>query len=94
MEPHCPARNAGGIFDRLDADWAALCADASMRAAVADWLTADHLATDIAVAAGSWVSAPGPEELLAALQPGGGVLSDALVQFSAGFPKRSNHRFV
>ncbi|MDH6115672.1 hypothetical protein P3T36_007289 [Kitasatospora sp. MAP12-15] len=74
LYPRC----AGGIFDRLDADWAALCADVSVRAAVSGWLAADHLDAGVAAATGSWVSALGPELLLAALRPGGGALSDAL----------------
>ncbi|MDH6129801.1 hypothetical protein [Kitasatospora sp. GP82] len=78
MELQHPARNAGGIFSRLDADWAELCADASVRAAATGWLTADHLAAEVARAVGSWVDALGPEQLLAALRPGGGLLSDAL----------------
>ena len=73
-----PARNAGGVFDRLDANWSALCADVDVRAAVAGWLAAGHLAADVAAATGSWVGALGPEQMLAALRPGGGALSDAL----------------
>ncbi|MFE8950417.1 hypothetical protein [Streptomyces sp. NPDC007856] len=33
------------IFACLDAEWAELCEDASVRAAVADWLMTDHLPT-------------------------------------------------
>lgn len=73
-----PARNTVGTFDRLDADWSALCADASVRAAVADWLTAGHLATEVAAATESWVGDLGPEQMLATLQPGDGALSDTL----------------
>ncbi|MFJ3310898.1 hypothetical protein ACIPSA_49815 [Streptomyces sp. NPDC086549] len=69
---------AHGIFARLDAEWTELCEDASVRAAVADWLMTDHLADDVAVVTDSWVRALGPEQLLAALRPGRGVLSDAL----------------
>ncbi|MFD0287692.1 hypothetical protein [Streptomyces lutosisoli] len=69
---------ARGIFDRLDAEWAELCEDASVRTAVADWLMTDHLADDVAAVTDSWVRALGPEQLLAALRPGRGVLSDAL----------------
>ncbi|MEV6726244.1 hypothetical protein AB0M94_35545 [Streptomyces xanthochromogenes] len=78
MDQPCPARNVCGTFDRLDAEWAALCADASVQAAVADWLTADHLADDVADAAGAWVRTLGPAQLLAALRPRDGELSDAL----------------
>ena len=78
MDQPCPARNVCGTFDRLDAEWAALCADASVQAAVADWLTTDHLADDVADAAGAWVRTLGPAQLLAALRPRDGELSDAL----------------
>ncbi|MFI0742373.1 hypothetical protein ACH4PU_30505 [Streptomyces sp. NPDC021100] len=73
-----PARAAAGIFGHLDADWAALCSDTRVRAAVADWLMADHLADDIAAVTDSWVSALGPEQLLAALRPASDRRSDAL----------------
>lgn len=73
-----PAHTTGGIFDRLDAEWATLCADTSVQAAVADWLMADHLADDVAAVTDSWVRTLGPAQLLATLKPGGGVLSDAL----------------
>ncbi|MFF7764201.1 hypothetical protein [Streptomyces griseorubiginosus] len=69
---------ARGIFARLDAEWAELCEDASVRAAVTDWLMTDHLADDVAAVTDSWVRALGPKELLTALRPGQGVLSDAL----------------
>ncbi|MGW1171250.1 hypothetical protein [Streptomyces sp. NPDC002550] len=69
---------ARGIFARLDAEWAELCADASVRAAVTDWLMTDHLADDVAAVTDSWVCTLGPEQLLATLRPGHGVLSDAL----------------
>ncbi|GAB2711702.1 hypothetical protein [Kitasatospora kifunensis] len=71
-------RRAGGVFARLDADWAALCADASVREAVSGWLTADCLADAVADAADAWVGALGPEQLLAALRPGDGASCDAL----------------
>lgn len=67
---------AGGLFARLDADWAALCADASVRDAVSGWLAFDRLDDDVGAQAGAWVGVLGPEQLLAALRPGG--LSDAL----------------
>ncbi|MER6734640.1 hypothetical protein [Streptomyces puniciscabiei] len=69
---------ARGIFARLDAEWAELCADASVRAAVTDWLMTDHLADDVAAVTDSWVRTLGPEQLLVTLRPGHGVLSDAL----------------
>ncbi|MGW0647296.1 hypothetical protein ACWD4T_00575 [Streptomyces umbrinus] len=73
-----PTPPAGGIFGRLDAEWAELCADTSVRAAVTDWLMTDRLADDVAAVTDSWVRMLGPEQLLAALRPGRGVLSDAL----------------
>ncbi|MCP3822763.1 hypothetical protein NLX86_33195 [Streptomyces sp. A3M-1-3] len=73
-----PAPIAGGIFDRLDAEWAVLCADTSVQAAVTDWLMTDRLADDVAAVTDSWVRALGPAQLLATLRPGTGVLSDAL----------------
>ncbi|MGW4784884.1 hypothetical protein [Streptomyces sp. NPDC004230] len=73
-----PAPAARGIFARLDAEWSELCADTSVRAAVTDWLMTDHLADDVAAVTDSWVRTLGPEELLAALRPGRGVLSDDL----------------
>lgn len=69
---------ARGVFARLDTEWAELCEDASVRAAVADWLMTDHLADDVATVTDSWARTLGPEQLLAALRPGQGVLSDAL----------------
>ncbi|WP_316782877.1 hypothetical protein [Streptomyces sasae] len=69
---------AGGIFARLDTEWAELCEEASVRAAVTDWLMTDDLADDVAAVTDSWVRTLGPEQLLAALRPGRGVLSDAL----------------
>ncbi|MCX4792259.1 hypothetical protein OG369_41395 [Streptomyces sp. NBC_01221] len=73
-----PAPTAGGIFDRLDTEWALLCADSSVQAAVTDWLMTDRLADDVAAVTDSWVRTLGPAQLLATLRPGGGVLSDAL----------------
>ncbi|MFD9517933.1 hypothetical protein [Streptomyces sp. NPDC059979] len=69
---------AGGIFDRLDADWAALCADPAVRQAVTDWLTDDHLADGIAAVTDSWTRALGPAQLLAALRPVTGTATDPL----------------
>ncbi|MEV6654785.1 hypothetical protein [Streptomyces sp. NPDC051219] len=77
-----PAHTAGGIFHRLDAEWATLCADADVQAAVADWLVTDRLADDVAAVTGavtdSWVRTLGPAQLLAALRPGSGRLTDEL----------------
>lgn len=77
-----PATTAGGIFHRLDAEWAALCADAAVQAAVADWLVADRLADDVAAVtdgvADAWVRTLGPAQLLAALRPGDVRLTDEL----------------
>ncbi|WP_329127397.1 hypothetical protein [Streptomyces sp. NBC_01465] len=69
---------AGGVFADLDADWALLCADTSVRMAVTDWLTTDRLAEGVAAVTDSWVRALGPAELLAALRPPAGALSDEL----------------
>ncbi|MEU6987357.1 hypothetical protein ABZ946_28690 [Streptomyces sp. NPDC046324] len=71
-----PARAVGGIFPRLDAEWAALCGDADVRVAVADWLVADRLADAVAAVTDSQVRTPGLAQLLASLQPGSGRLSD------------------
>ncbi|MET9427889.1 MULTISPECIES: hypothetical protein [unclassified Streptomyces] len=77
-----PAHTAGGIFYRLDAEWAALCADADVQAAVADWLVTDRLADAVAAetdgVTDSWLRTLGPAHLLAALRPGDGHLSDEL----------------
>ncbi|SEB59147.1 hypothetical protein [Streptomyces sp. TLI_105] len=59
----------GGFFDRLDADWAALCADPALCQAVTDWVTDGHLGDGIAAVTGSWASSLTPEQLLAALRP-------------------------
>ncbi|MFE1500127.1 hypothetical protein ACFW89_34260, partial [Streptomyces albidoflavus] len=67
----------GGYFDRLDADWAALCADPTLRQAVTDWVTDGHLVDDIAAVTDSWAGSLTPEQLIAALRPTGGV-TDAL----------------
>ncbi|MCX5384839.1 hypothetical protein [Streptomyces sp. NBC_00083] len=60
---------AGGVFDRLDAEWAALCADVTVQAVVADWLMADQLGEDVAAVTDSWACTLGPAQLLAALTP-------------------------
>ncbi|EPH40949.1 hypothetical protein ABT390_35425 [Streptomyces aurantiacus] len=82
MDVPRPARTAGGIFHRLDAEWAVLCADPAVRDAVADWLMADHLADGVAAAtdgvADSWVRGLGPAQVLAALRPRRGRLTDEL----------------
>ncbi|MFE1776395.1 hypothetical protein [Streptomyces sp. NPDC059008] len=67
-----------GIFRRLDAEWAELCADPGVRGAVYGWLMADCLAFDVAAVTDSWVRALGPEQLLAALRPTGSATGDAL----------------
>ncbi|MFI5635501.1 hypothetical protein ACIA8E_40455 [Streptomyces sp. NPDC051664] len=72
------AHTASGIFERLDVEWEVLCADTSVQAAVTDWLVADRLADDVAAVTDSWVRGLGPAQLLAALQPPNGALTDAL----------------
>lgn len=72
------APTARGVFDRLDVEWNVLCADASVQAAVTDWLVTDHLADDVAAVTDSWVSGLGPAQLLAALRPPHGGVTDAL----------------
>ncbi|MFB8417472.1 hypothetical protein ACFC63_18380 [Streptomyces albidoflavus] len=76
-------RLAGGVFSQLDADWARLCADPDVQAAVADWLMADQLADSVATVADegvadAWARRLGPAQLLAALRPGAGRLGDGL----------------
>lgn len=78
-----PAPAAGGIFHRLDAEWEALCADTAVQAAVAEWLVADRLADAVTDAVadsvtGPWLRALGPAQLLAALRPADGRLTDEL----------------
>lgn len=80
-----PART-GGTFDRLDADWASLCADPRVQAAVTDWLVTDQLADRVSAMTGHVTDpvtdgggrALGPAQLLAALRPGGGRLDNEL----------------
>ncbi|MDQ0847628.1 hypothetical protein [Streptomyces sp. V1I6] len=78
------APTAGGIFHRLDAEWAALCADATVQTTVADWLVADRLADEVAAVtdgvADARVRPPGPAQLLAALRPGSDELTDAVLR--------------
>jgi hypothetical protein len=78
--PNLPptAPTARGIFDRLDVKWEVLCADTSVQAAVTDWLVTDHLADDVAAVTDTWVRGLGPAQLLAALQPHNGAVTDAL----------------
>ncbi|MFD5425595.1 hypothetical protein [Streptomyces sp. NPDC127084] len=75
--PH-PAPTTGGIFDRLDAEWSALCADTAVQAAVTDWLVTDRLADDVAAVTDAWVRTLGPAQLLAALRPRDEAMADAL----------------
>ncbi|MEV3999119.1 hypothetical protein AB0K62_26155 [Streptomyces halstedii] len=84
---HAPAQT-GGVFHRLDAEWAALCSDTTAQAAVADWLAADQLADDVSAVADSVADsvaddrphALGPAQLLAALRPGVGHVTDPLLR--------------
>ncbi|WP_351233300.1 hypothetical protein [Streptomyces sp. NPDC002133] len=78
LERQHPVHIVGGIFGRLDAEWAALCADASVQAAVTDWLVADRLADDVAAVTDFRVRALGPAQLLAALRSRDGAVTDAL----------------
>ncbi|MGO4459950.1 hypothetical protein AB4039_22030 [Streptomyces sp. M-16] len=68
----------GGYFDRLDADWAALCADPAVRQAVTDWVTDGRLTDDIAAVTDSWSGSLTPEQLLAALRPTADGVTDEL----------------
>ncbi|MFD9078209.1 hypothetical protein [Streptomyces erythrochromogenes] len=68
----------GGYFDRLDADWSALCADPALRQAVTDWVTDGHLGADIAAVTDSWSGSLTPEQLLAALRPTTDGVTDEL----------------
>ncbi|MFB7453252.1 hypothetical protein [Streptomyces sp. NPDC056194] len=68
----------GGFFDRLDADWAALCADPGLQHAVTDWVADGHLGDDIAAVTDSWAGSLGPAQLLAALRPAADGVTDAL----------------
>lgn len=70
--------HGGGYFDRLDADWAALCADPALRRAVTDWVTDGHLTDELAAVTDSWAGSLTPEQLLAALRPTTGGVSDEL----------------
>ncbi|WP_326615273.1 hypothetical protein OG949_40990 (plasmid) [Streptomyces scopuliridis] len=85
-----PAPTAGGIFDRLDAEWTALCADRAVQTAVTDWLVTDQLADAVAAVTDavtdgvtdavtdSRARALGPVQLLAVLRTRDGHQSDAL----------------
>lgn len=68
----------GGYFDRLDADWAALCADPALQDAVTGWVTDGHLTDGIAAVTDSWAGSLTPAQLLAALRPGADGVTDAL----------------
>ncbi|MET9324918.1 hypothetical protein ABZX75_32955 [Streptomyces sp. NPDC003038] len=68
----------GGYFDRLDADWAALCADPVLRQAVTDWVSDGHLTDDIAAVTDSWSGSLTPEQLLTALRPTAEGVTDEL----------------
>ncbi|MFE6713953.1 hypothetical protein [Streptomyces sp. NPDC057695] len=69
----------GGYFDRLDADWAALCADPALRRAVTDWVTDGQLTDELAAVTDSWAGAWTPEQLLAALRPAADGVTDGLI---------------
>ncbi|MFJ8856105.1 hypothetical protein [Streptomyces sp. NPDC102437] len=81
---------AGGIFNRLDAEWATLCADSAVRAEVTTWLVTDRLTDHLTAVTdpvtesvtGSVTALPGrsfgPEQLLAVLRSRSGHRSDAL----------------
>ncbi|MEV7581652.1 hypothetical protein [Streptomyces erythrochromogenes] len=68
----------GGYFDRLDADWAALCADPALRQAVTDWVTDGQLTDELAAVTDSWAGSLTPEQLLAALRPAADGVTDEL----------------
>ncbi|HBF83821.1 MAG TPA: hypothetical protein DD420_29010 [Streptomyces sp.] len=81
-----PAQTSG-VFHRLDVEWAALCADTAVQVAVADWLVADQLADDVSAVADFVTDAVaddraalGPAQLLAALRPGAGHVTDPLLR--------------
>ncbi|WKX74021.1 hypothetical protein [Streptomyces sp. XD-27] len=75
----CPVLTTGGIFDRLDAEWAVLCADTSARTTVTGWRVTDWLAGGVAALADSPWWALGPAEVLATLEPRGDGLTVELV---------------
>ncbi|MBD0695838.1 hypothetical protein [Streptomyces sp. CBMA123] len=66
-----PVFSPFGVFARLDAEWALLCADQTVRSVVTGWLEADRLAPAAAAAAGAWAADLGPDQVLAALRPAG-----------------------
>ncbi|MFE5482963.1 hypothetical protein [Streptomyces sp. NPDC056527] len=68
----------GGFFNRLDADWAALCADPGLQHVVTDWVTDGHLTDGIAAVTDSWAASLTPAQLLAALRPSANGVTDAL----------------
>lgn len=75
-----PAPRAGGIFRRLDMEWADLCADADVQEAVAAWMVADELADRVVAVADAQAGTIGPAQLLTALGPGGNRLTDAVLR--------------
>ncbi|MFF4427040.1 hypothetical protein ACFY04_40945 [Streptomyces sp. NPDC001549] len=70
--------HGGGFFDRLDADWAALCADPAVQDAVTDWVTGGHLTDAVAAVTDSWAGSLSSAQLLAALRPTADGVTDAL----------------
>ncbi|MFE5940198.1 hypothetical protein ACFQ69_33095 [Streptomyces sp. NPDC056470] len=68
----------GGYFARLDADWAALCADPALRQAVTDGVTDGHLTDGIEAVTDSWSGSLMPEQLLTLLRPMADGVTDAL----------------
>ncbi|MFD8887943.1 hypothetical protein ACFV0H_36480 [Streptomyces erythrochromogenes] len=69
---------SGGYFDRLDADWAAVCADPALRQAVTDGVTDGHLTDELAAVPDSWAGSLTPEQHLAALSPTTDGVTDSL----------------
>ncbi|MFF8610910.1 hypothetical protein ACF06X_33945 [Streptomyces sp. NPDC015346] len=69
---------SGGYFDRLDADWVALCADPALHHAVTDWVTDSHLTDDIAAVTDSWAGSLTPDQLLTTLRPTTNGVTDEL----------------
>ncbi|MGW2016865.1 hypothetical protein [Streptomyces sp. NPDC001927] len=66
----------GGLFDRLDADWAVLCADPAVQLAVAGWVADARLTGTVAADAPS--GSLTPAQFLAVLRPGAGGVSGGL----------------
>ncbi|MFE5614139.1 hypothetical protein [Streptomyces sp. NPDC056524] len=88
-----------GFFDRLDADWAALCADPVLQRAVTGWVADGHLTDDIAAVTDLWSDSLTPAQLLAALRPAADGMTDALtdavlralLQLAAGRDRSASH---